>query len=90
MLKKPTLTAAIGATGSIIADGVEGLLFDPVDPRDLAAKIAELYDDLPRCRAMGEAGAKKAEANYSQRKIYERLRAIFDRALDNNRRSIQR
>ena len=77
----------LGATGSIVADGVDGLLFKPGDPEDLSAKIAELYDDLPRCRAMGEAGAKKADANYSQRKIYECLKDIFDRAFENNRRS---
>ena len=85
MLRKPTLTAAIGATGSIIADGVDGLLFRPGDPADLAAKIGGLYHDLPRCRAMGDAGAEHADNSYSREKIYQILMEIFDRAAEHNR-----
>ena len=85
MLKRPTLTAAIGATGSIITDGVEGLLFRPGDPADLADKIRSLYDDSARCRTMGEAGAAKAERLYSREKIYHCLSEIFERAFEHNR-----
>ena len=85
MLKRPTLTAAIGATGSIITDGVDGVLFHPGDTADLVAKIRGLYDDLPRCRAMGEAGALEAEKRYSREKIYECLLDICDRAFEHNR-----
>jgi len=86
MLKKPTLTAAIGATGSIIADGAEGLLFRPGDPEDLARKIAGLYPDLPRCRAMGEAGAAQAAKLYAREEIFRRLRELYARAAENCRK----
>ena len=86
MLKRPTLTAAIGATGSIITDGVEGALFRPGDTADLTAKIRGLYDDLPRCNAMGEAGAREAEKRYSRENIYQCLLEIFERAFEHNRR----
>ena len=86
MLKKPTLTAAIGAVGSIVTDGREGLLFRPGDPEDLAEKIRGLYGDLPRCRAMGEAGAEEAAQRYSRETIHRCLMEIFDRAKEHNRR----
>jgi len=85
MLKKPTLTAAIGATGSIITDKVDGLQFEPANPADLAAKIKELYDDLPRCEAMGDAARKQAEKLYSREQIYQTLEEIYQKAFEHNK-----
>ena len=77
MLRKPTLTAAIGATGSIITDGREGKLFAPGDPADLAAKIASLYPDLEQCRRMGDQGLETAQKLYSRDSIYKILEDIY-------------
>lgn len=77
MLRKPTLTAAIGATGSIITDGVDGLLFRPTDVPDLCEKLQSLYHDLPRCEAMGNAAQLQAEKLYSREAIYRLLEEIY-------------
>lgn len=84
MLRKPTLTAALGATGSIITDGVDGLLFEPGNVPDLTDKISSLYPDLDRCRAMGEAGFVQAEKLYSREMIYQTLEKIYEQAIRRN------
>ena len=80
MLRKPTLTAAIGATGSIITDGVDGALFAPANPAELAEKISKLYHDLEKCNAMGDNAFDTAKRLYSRESIYARLEEIYRRA----------
>lgn len=84
MLERPIITAAIGATGSIIADGVDGLLFQPGDAAALRERIAELYPDVERCREMGKHGRKQAENLYSREMIYRTLEHIYQEAEHHN------
>jgi len=84
MLERPIITAAIGATGSSIADGVDGLLCQPGDAAALREKIAELYPDVERCREMGKHGRKQAENLYSREMIYRTLEHIYQEAEHHN------
>ena len=89
MLRKPTLTAAIGATGSIITDGVEGQLFAPGDPADLSAKIASLYPNLELCKSMGDHGLNTAQKLYSRENIYRILEDIYAAAKRHNAAAVK-
>ena len=83
MLEKPIITAAIGATGTIIDDGHTGLLFAPGDTVELADKISALYQDVNKCREYGINGANVAKTLYSRESIYDKLMSIYRQAIDN-------
>jgi glycosyltransferase involved in cell wall biosynthesis len=56
-------------------DGECGLLVDPTDPRDIAAKICRLLADPVTADALGSAGRRRAIARFG-------VTACLDRTLD--------
>lgn len=80
MLGRPIVTANIGATGSIIKEGVTGELFEPGNASQLAQKIQKLYNKQEECRRYGEAGRAEALQLYSRDKIYLQLMETFQLA----------
>jgi glycosyltransferase involved in cell wall biosynthesis len=64
---------------------VNGFLFDPGNAGDLTNKL-ELLLDLPdtKIRGMGRAAREKIEKEYSAGLHYERLMAVYRRAIRNN------
>ncbi|UHD16236.1 glycosyltransferase family 4 protein [Thiocapsa bogorovii] len=77
---KPVVATRIGAAPEIVDDGVTGLLVNPCDARDLADKIAYLWQRPALCREMGRAGREKASAVYSEELFYQRLMEIYAKA----------
>jgi len=82
---KPVICSRIGGLPEIVDDGVTGLLFEPGNTADLAEKIRYLWDRPDLCRKMGQAGRQKALREYSPEKYYERLMAVYEKALDLSR-----
>ena len=81
---KPVICSRIGGMPEIVDDGVTGLLFDPGDSKDLAAKIERLWTSPDLCIEMGRAGREKAVREYSPVRYYERLMNTYSRALKAN------
>jgi glycosyltransferase involved in cell wall biosynthesis len=77
ILGKPVVAAKIGALAEIVDDGDTGALFAVGDGGSLAEAVQGLYSDPALCRQYGEAGRRKALANYTQESIYERLMAAY-------------
>lgn len=80
--RKPVIASRLGALPEIVDDQKTGLLSEPGCASDLAAKIDALFHDPRRCRDLGERGRRKAEREYSPNAVYERLLAIYRKALD--------
>lgn len=55
-LRKPLVASRGGAVPEIVDDGKTGLLFEPGNARDLAAKLVRLLSSPTELRGMGEAG----------------------------------
>ncbi|HEY4233823.1 MAG TPA: glycosyltransferase family 4 protein [Lacipirellulaceae bacterium] len=75
----------VGALAEAVDEGQTGLLVPPRDPEALAAAVIELLADPERSRAMGAAGRKKLDAEYSPQVVAQQTvdvyrRAIYDRA----------
>jgi len=82
MMGKPVVCSRIGGLPEIVDDGVTGLLFEPGNAADLAEKIRYLWDRPDLCRQMGQAGREKALHTYSPEKYYERLMAVYEKAIE--------
>ena len=78
---KPVIASRIGGLPEIVDDGKTGLLFEPGNAEELAEKIRYLWERPDLCRKMGEAGREKALREYSPEKYYERLMAVYEKAM---------
>lgn len=74
---KPVVVADIPGVREVIEDGREGLLADPVNPRDLAARIRALLADPDRAREMGRRGREKVLSTFSIAKVTDRIEAVY-------------
>lgn len=82
----PVLATGIGGVGEIVRPGVNGLLYEPRNRRDLASKaiwIAQHPDERER---MGQAARATYEAQFTEERSYERLMAIYHEVLADARR----
>ncbi len=71
------LGSTADAAGQVIRDGETGVLVPYADVAAIGAAVAGLLADPGRCRALGEAGARRARQVFS----YPRFRADFLAAL---------
>ncbi|MBI3862381.1 MAG: glycosyltransferase family 4 protein [Planctomycetia bacterium] len=63
--EKPVIASRIGGLQFTVADGTTGLLCEPGNVDDLAAKIETLLDDSELRRRMGQAGRKRFEEHFT-------------------------
>jgi glycosyltransferase involved in cell wall biosynthesis len=68
----PLIASRIGGVPYTVTDGVTGLLCEPGDPADLAAKIARLLDDPALRHEMGLAGRRRFDADFTWETVIER------------------
>ena len=87
----PVVGTATGGIPEVVDDGVTGRLVPidqledgtgtPVDPerfiRDLADTLIEVVSDPENAKRMGEAGRKRAEAEFGWDRIAVRTREIY-------------
>jgi len=74
---KPVVVTDIPGVREVVADGVEGLLADPVHPEDLAAKIRRILQDPAGARAMGAKGRRKVEERFSLPKVTDAIEGVY-------------
>ncbi len=78
---KAVICSRRGALPDIVAEGAAGMLFDAGDADDLAEKVRHLWDHPDLCRAIGEAGRRRALYEYSPRTYYQRLMGVYEKAV---------
>jgi glycosyltransferase involved in cell wall biosynthesis len=79
---KPVVGSRIGATRCVIQDGVDGLLAEPRDSRDIARAILELLGDPVRRAQMGERGRAKTLAHFTWDAVTDRVERFCTAMLD--------
>ena len=79
---KPVIVADIPGVREIIEDGRDGLLADPVNPRDLAEKIRRLLSDPEVRQTMGARGRERVLESFSIERVTDRIEAVYRAILD--------
>ncbi len=78
---RPVVASNLGSIPEFVEDGVDGLLFQPGNPLDLAEKIKYLYQKPLLAKKMGIAARKKTEARFSSETYYPQLLNIYQNLL---------
>jgi glycosyltransferase involved in cell wall biosynthesis len=81
----PVVATTAGALREIVEDGVSGLQVPPGQVEPLAAAVRALLEDPERCRAMGQAGARRARERFSWQRTAEETVALYEEVLDGSR-----
>ena len=69
---RPVIASRIGGLPFTVAEGATGLLFEPGNVDDLAAKIETLLDDPAPRERMGQAARKRFEEHFTWETIIEK------------------
>lgn len=77
----PVIASKIGALAELVEDGVTGLLFEPGNADDLAAKLQWAADHPEQMKVIGDAARLKYETNYTAEHNYKQLIAIYNEAI---------
>lgn len=76
----PLVASRLGAMAEIVEDGRTGLLFEPGNPEDLAAKVEWAWSHPNVMAEMGGEARQEYEAKYTAERNYEMLMAIYHQA----------
>jgi glycosyltransferase involved in cell wall biosynthesis len=76
----PVIAANIGAIAELVDAGRTGLLFQPGNADDLAAKVCWLLDNPTAIEPMRKEARLEFEIKYTAEKNYHRLMAIYTQA----------
>ena len=78
----PVIASRLGSMAEIVEDGVTGLLFQPGNAEDLAAKVTWAQDHADEMRRMGDNARREFEAKYTPERNYDLLMDIYQQAID--------
>ena len=73
----PVIATRVAGVAELVEDGVSGFLVAPGDVKGLAERMADLLAAPDLCRAMGEQGRAKIEAQFDTRTEAEKLARLF-------------
>ena len=73
----PVIGSRIGGLPELILEDVTGHLIELGNPTALSAIIAKLWNDPPRCHAMGAAGREWAKSHLSKEIYIAKLQAAY-------------
>jgi glycosyltransferase involved in cell wall biosynthesis len=82
---KPVVASAIGALPYIVQPQETGLLFQPQDANELAAKVRWLYENPDQIESMGRKARALVERKYDHRFRYALLHDIFEQVIEKSR-----
>jgi glycosyltransferase involved in cell wall biosynthesis len=77
----PVIGSRIGGIPELINDGVDGFLFEPKNPEDLAKKMFIMLSNSRATIEMGRIAKLKVKQKYNPEIHYEKIIAIYDKLL---------
>jgi glycosyltransferase involved in cell wall biosynthesis len=83
----PVVASGVGGILEVVEDGKTGLLVPPADPEALASALNRVLANPTRGRAMGEAGRRRVEQEFSWASVAERTEQVYADAIAEFKRS---
>ena len=83
----PVITSGLGARRELVKDNVTGLHFTTGDAVDLAKKVLWASEHPEEIRRMGQNAQRVYEEKYTPETNYRQLMAIYEEAIEENRRN---
>ncbi len=77
----PVIASRLGSIPEFVDDGGTGLLFNPGDPADLAAKLRWAAEHPAEMLAMGERARAVHREHYSPERNYRMLMDVYEQAI---------
>ncbi|UCF08815.1 MAG: glycosyltransferase family 4 protein [Thermoplasmata archaeon] len=74
---KPVVISNIPGVMELITDGREGLLAEPMNAEDLAAKINTVLSDENKSNKMGQEGRRKVESEFSWETVVSQIEGVY-------------
>jgi len=81
---KPVVASISSALPELVEDGVNGLLFKPLDVDDLAKKLLEILGSPEKAQKMGESG-RNLSLRHDLKNTAEQFIAVYKQALQSKR-----
>lgn len=81
MQGRAVVATNVGGTPEVVVDGVTGLLVPPEDPGALATALGRLIHDRVLRRRMGEAGRRRALAEFTIERMAEKTLELYGHLL---------
>ena len=78
----PVVATAVGCLPDLVVEGQTGWLVPPADSARLAERLAELLADPELRRRLGRAGRARAEAEFDERRVVEKLEGFYAEVLE--------
>jgi len=78
---KPVVATAVGGIPELVAEGRNGLLVPPEDPKALSDAMVRLLADADLRQAMGQEGQRLVQSHYTWNKQGERFLDLYHRVL---------
>jgi glycosyltransferase involved in cell wall biosynthesis len=78
------VASRVGGIPEAVEDGKTGILVPPQDAQALARAIAFLLDNPEQTREMGQAGRRKAEELFDEKKMIDRICSLYEQLLNRN------
>jgi glycosyltransferase involved in cell wall biosynthesis len=75
------VASAVGGILEVVQDGVTGVLVPPGRPDDLVAALTRVLGDPTLAQAMGRAGRKRVEEQFSWTSVAERTQQLYADAI---------
>jgi len=74
---KITFASRVGGLPEMITDGIDGVLFEIGNAKELAQKIKALWNDETKLKQMGAAAKQKALDQNSPERYYQKIMEIY-------------
>ena len=73
----PVVATKVGGIGSVVEDGVEGMLVNAEAPEEIAIALERLHDDVPFWEACSRASQKKVASQFNEDKFFAKMAALY-------------
>jgi glycosyltransferase involved in cell wall biosynthesis len=81
----PVVATAVDGTPEAVVDGETGLLVPPAEPTALATAVNRLLGDRALAATMGRNGRARAEQQFSETALIDRLGQVYGAVLRRRR-----